>query len=309
MSKKVSVFGKGIPVFVIVILGLALVSAALIPYWGTITGLVTVDQGFKVGGQNWDGDQVKWDGEITSLENGTIHSVDYSLDNNAGVDANIKFATICDEQGDSDGCEDITTTEMVEMSVTGFTDPADAFDWDYYKKSYYETPVTNLSALKEVTYLFEITGRTGFGDTLAPYVVLVSDDFPLGAAVQIIPDGETYDLDTEYSKTIDDDTRFHVPGDTNCAGQDYTTGCTLAQVKGFYPNAELSVMSVALGAWSGASNSITALAGISKVNGEQAVHKSFKVGAGEKSNLNIAVYFPKMMKPDVYDFTTTVEPA
>jgi len=44
MSKKVSVFGKGIPVFVIVILGMALVSAALVPYLsGMVTGTVEVE--------------------------------------------------------------------------------------------------------------------------------------------------------------------------------------------------------------------------------------------------------------------------
>jgi len=43
MKKKVNVFGKSIPVLAIFVLGIALVSAALITSWGTITGLVTVE--------------------------------------------------------------------------------------------------------------------------------------------------------------------------------------------------------------------------------------------------------------------------
>jgi len=43
LKKKVNVFGKGIPVLAIFVLGIALVSAALIPFWGTITGSVVVE--------------------------------------------------------------------------------------------------------------------------------------------------------------------------------------------------------------------------------------------------------------------------
>ena len=44
LKKKVNVFGKGIPVFAIVILGIALVGAALAPYLsGMVIGTVTVE--------------------------------------------------------------------------------------------------------------------------------------------------------------------------------------------------------------------------------------------------------------------------
>lgn len=40
MKKKVNILGKSVPVFVLVLLGIGLVSAALITSWGTITGSV-----------------------------------------------------------------------------------------------------------------------------------------------------------------------------------------------------------------------------------------------------------------------------
>lgn len=49
MKKKVNMFGKTIPVFAFVILGLALVSAALVPYLSnTVTGNVIVDYAAEV---------------------------------------------------------------------------------------------------------------------------------------------------------------------------------------------------------------------------------------------------------------------
>ncbi len=77
LKKKVNVFGKGIPVFAIVILGLALVSAALLPYFGKITGLVTVtSQGLLVDGLSYPDSQnaivEEWDDStFTSLEERT----------------------------------------------------------------------------------------------------------------------------------------------------------------------------------------------------------------------------------------------
>ena len=49
MKKKVNVFGKGVPVLAIFVLGIALVSAALVPYLsGMVVGNVDVDSPFEV---------------------------------------------------------------------------------------------------------------------------------------------------------------------------------------------------------------------------------------------------------------------
>ena len=90
MKKKVNVFGKGVPVFVIVLLGLAIVSAALLPYFGKITGLVTVSQGLLVDGlsvQTGSGNiQDSYD-SFTSLQNPT-YVLPHELENHASVQAN-----------------------------------------------------------------------------------------------------------------------------------------------------------------------------------------------------------------------------
>ena len=49
MKKKVNVFGKTVPVFVLVLLGVGLVSALLVPYLSnTITGMVTVSSPMQI---------------------------------------------------------------------------------------------------------------------------------------------------------------------------------------------------------------------------------------------------------------------
>ncbi len=105
MKKKVNVFGKTVPVFVLVLLGIGLVSAALITSWGTITGLVTVTQGLYLNGVSHDTIQVfSFDGNaFTSLEEKTETSTHY-LENTAGVDAEFDLVTTCaDSVGNCDG--------------------------------------------------------------------------------------------------------------------------------------------------------------------------------------------------------------
>ena len=124
LSKKVNVFGKGIPVFAFVILGLALVSAALIPYWGVITGLVTVNQGLTVDGGNWDTVITEPAVTMTSLDAKMISSGHY-LDNQADVDATVYLKTTCVGGGDS--CVSVPiSTDTIGLS-TKWSTKADAF--------------------------------------------------------------------------------------------------------------------------------------------------------------------------------------
>ena len=61
LKKKVNVFGKGIPVFAIVILGIALVGAALAPYLsGMVTGNVSVESPMLTGISTGEGAAVDW---------------------------------------------------------------------------------------------------------------------------------------------------------------------------------------------------------------------------------------------------------
>ncbi|KKL90391.1 hypothetical protein LCGC14_1905180, partial [marine sediment metagenome] len=167
---------------------------------------------------------------------------------------------------------------------------------------YYNSPVTNLNELLTVNYSFKITERTGFADTTAPYVVIKTANL---VAVQMIPDGGNYVMGTDHMKTIDDTTLFHTPGKPTCT---QAIPCTFGAIKTEHGSEAVTEVSLALGAWGNSANAIKASMGISTINGEQAVHKSLVVSPGETSSLRIVTDFPKMMKPNVYDFTTTVTP-
>ncbi len=123
LKKKVNVFGKGIPVFAIVILGLALVSAALIPYWGIITGSVVVNQGLFLDEKAWD-TPIGYSESLTSLDAKMITSGHY-LDNQADVDAIVYLKTTC--VGGDDSCAGVPiSTDTIGLSTKWSTE-ADAF--------------------------------------------------------------------------------------------------------------------------------------------------------------------------------------
>jgi len=98
MKKKVNVFGKTIPVFVIALLGIAVVSAALIGYWGTITGQVTVNQGLFLDGRNYEAQITEDAVTMYSLEEKTVSSGHY-LENTADIPAVVTLGL-----GENDGC-------------------------------------------------------------------------------------------------------------------------------------------------------------------------------------------------------------
>jgi len=113
LKRKVNILGKSIPMFVIALLGVALVSAALISYFGSITGNVIVDQGLFLDGNDWDDSITEVWSDFTSLEAMTFVSA-HSLENSADVNAEVELDRTCSETS-GDGCEDITTTYLNGM--------------------------------------------------------------------------------------------------------------------------------------------------------------------------------------------------
>jgi hypothetical protein len=101
-NKKVNLFGKKVPVFAIVLLGIGLVTAALLPYFGQITGSAVVNQGLLVDGQVYsDGVIDDTYANFTSLQAMTFVSA-HSLENNADVEANVSLDMNCSGKS----CED-----------------------------------------------------------------------------------------------------------------------------------------------------------------------------------------------------------
>ena len=99
MKKKVNVFGKTIPVFVIALLSMAVVSAALLSYFGMITGIFTVTQ--AVSATTISNSFANVAGESV-IDCGTGGG--YSVKNNADVEIPIQFGTTCrNVEGFDDG--------------------------------------------------------------------------------------------------------------------------------------------------------------------------------------------------------------
>jgi len=121
MKKKVNVFGKKLPVFVIALFAIGLVSAALLPWFGVITGNVTVSQGLLVDGKSMldSGNIVETWAPFTSLEEKTFLDAHW-LDNQASVEAVVSLVPACLATGSSDGCNDIITSyfELETLEAT-----------------------------------------------------------------------------------------------------------------------------------------------------------------------------------------------
>jgi hypothetical protein len=120
--KSVRILGKSIPLFVMVLLLAGLGSAALLTYYGTITGKVTVAQSVLLDGKSWPDSQVI--DKISESEpapiGGECFCSPHSVKNQASVPAGISFATTYSPLlTDSE----IVTTELSKMNelihVTG----------------------------------------------------------------------------------------------------------------------------------------------------------------------------------------------
>lgn len=296
-KKKLLLFGL-LPLLVI---GIA--SAALVGFFGKITQSVDVEQAVALSGTGCSSSECTDSFVMSGGE--TIISETYAITSMTSVDGEVQFVTDCSAIESENSCDELITTEMVELSVTGFTG-GDEFERDHYKTTDYES-TTSLDELDTVTYSFKVTENSG-SNQLAPYVVIVGQGIgPYNVAVYLIPDGETYDTNTEYTRTIDENSLFHIPGDNDCANQNPATAtCTLDYIKTNF-DAPLSKIRLAVGAWGDPLN-FKALVGISKINGEQAVHKSLTIGAEETMNFVTMNNLPFGSIPGDYTITTSVEP-
>lgn len=103
-KKKVNVFGKTVPVFVLVLLGIGLVSAALLTVYGTITGNVVVEQSVKLDGQDYGTPVID---DLGTVVAGTpIAYKDHHLTNaNPTTNALISLDTTC---AGGDSCDELS---------------------------------------------------------------------------------------------------------------------------------------------------------------------------------------------------------
>ena len=299
--KKLRILEREIPIVVLLLVLLAgFGSAALLSYYGQISTTVNIQQAIVLDGSTCTGTMgggCTSDDTVDAVGSETEYGDLHTLSSNTENDLDVKFSN-------TDNCGNTLITNMVEMSVDGFSDINTAFDPDYYRGTYYESPITDLDDLETMTYAFRITGDTlGSGD-LAPYVVLIGSGFDAGVAVQMIPDGGTYSVGTDYLKTIDSDTTFHVPGGSTCT---QANPCTLTELKSEYPSATVESIKLAFGAWPG-TGTISTLAGLTTINGGQAVHKSFKVYGETEVDMQNRYDFAVNIMAGTCTITTHIEP-
>ncbi len=300
MKKKVNIFGKAIPVFAIFILGMALVSAALIPYFAQITGLVTVDQGLSVDGVSYN-TPITYGVTMTSLEEKTVSSDNYELRNTANVEGIVRLDTIC-VNSTSDDCE-VTSTAIFEISTTGGVE-----NWD---RVVTQDGSTLISAVTSLSFDYELTETTsGF----SPYFVLGLDTNNDGLqddwAVSMQDTGKV--IDTEYTQD-ESSLSFHIVSHGTNGNCTQASPCNLAEVIDAVGLKTILYVKVAVGEW-GDATTTTALVKNIEVNSVNVIENGIVVPAGSGSavegdvDFSIVTDFPKMMLPDTYTITTTVNP-
>ena len=299
MKKKVNVFGKSVPVFAIAILSVALVSGALLSYYGVITGSVVVTQGLLVDGLAWDqAEDISYSASLTSLENPVILSVHY-LDNNANVDAKVDLNYSCGPSVDN--CNEITT-------------------------KYYETNLIDgsLNLSKKNTDWTQVTGDT---DVVVTYHTDVATGVMTVGSITGLPGGYIliYYADEEFA---DDGTRLATPGqayalnvggvipisqnDGNlkdganyCAydGYDHCRGIKLWAIR----TTDLSGNTIIWNSgWQSAYYFETDMLGWDHLNDE--LISPVEVLANSELDFVIVSEFPQMMIPDNYTIETKIVP-
>ena len=102
MNKKL--FGMPIAVFLVGILLIGGATAALMTYFGQVQTEVNIDQGLKLDGNNWDEPVTQ---TINAFSVQSYFGVtSHVLTNDAGVDAEVKLVTECEEiETTHDGCD------------------------------------------------------------------------------------------------------------------------------------------------------------------------------------------------------------
>ena len=314
MKKKVNVFGKKLPVFVIAIFAMVLVSAALLPYFAQLTGLVTVDQGLTWDGENWDADLVfDFNDEVTtSLDEETFTSPHY-LENTADVDAEFSLVTTC--AGTTEDCNAGTPEginwyyeyNLLAEGDQGTEDrvtvlPTESFD------TLFELNTISWDANVLAGYMPHVDVFLDNGKTLI-FEGAKSTDGVWCDATTPYPDGELTTFGVDRGEEINDATYAWENGDIPgpCGGVEFELiHNPLSEWKTIYGNVGILKLEFEVDTWilelPIADSDVSGI----KVNGDLVEVSGLK--AGDKLDFNFLVEFPKMLKPDTYTIETKVMP-
>jgi len=142
--KEISIVGKSVPVFALVLAGLAVVgTAALLTYYGTITSTVDVHQSILLDGQDVNtGSLTISDGPFHPAPGGEKFCFDHSLTNQMSIDGQVNLVTTCSNDiGNGQDCSGVTTSflksadyslqySVGDIDVT-VEDTGDSIKWTY----------------------------------------------------------------------------------------------------------------------------------------------------------------------------------
>jgi len=317
-KKKISFFGKEISVFAVVVVAMiAIASAALIPYFGLITGHVTVGQGLLVDGKSWDAIDIIYDATFTSLEEKNVSSGNYELKNTADVVGVVKLVTTCKDSSEVDCDEHVIITPIFKLSITGDTTIAGQGGSTDQDRVTANGGAIDLSSITNLNFAYELTTTT---NGLSPYFVLGLDTDNDGVAnynaVSFQENGATANVWHTHNGV--NNQIWHVVTPTGVT--DLATG-TFEEVKTKYTSAKIVQVKVMIGFW-GDAHPTTALVKDITMNTVDVVESNGLIVRQYDStdttdrtwgdnivDFSIDTYFPKMMKPDTYTITTTVNSA
>lgn len=315
MKKKVSLFGKEVSVFAIVMVAMiGLVSAVLLPYFGVITGLVTVNQGLTWDGANWDDNLVfDFNNEVTTSLDAETFTSNHYLENTANVSAEFDLVTTC--AATDDGCEDIEWGyEYLLDNSAGTCSGYPNEGWQQECEKRVGLKGMPLSALTSISWDANVI--SGY----MPHVdVILSNGKALSFAYATIGAGCNDDISTyptgefnTFDGVILNDDAYaweSMPGSCGDSAFD-AQHRTLAQWKLDYPGVNIVRIDLEIDDWIIESNSSfdhsNSVVKNILVNG-QPVEVSGLI-AGSKLYFDFKVDFPKMLKPDVYTIETKVMP-
>ncbi|MCK5321355.1 hypothetical protein KAJ38_02145 [Candidatus Pacearchaeota archaeon] len=124
MKKKVNMFGKEFSVFALVMVAMVtFASAALLTYYGSVTGLVTASQSVLVDGQDYN-TPISNDYNVTA--GGSVSDCGHDLKNHAEIPADVSLATTCASPTETTGtCAGVTTEVYGILELTKKTKSAE----------------------------------------------------------------------------------------------------------------------------------------------------------------------------------------
>ncbi|MFH1521684.1 MAG: hypothetical protein ABIF18_01870 [archaeon] len=187
MKKKVSMFGKEFSVFAIVMVAMiGLASAALLPYFGIITGNAVVSQSVTINDVSYSeaGIEGKWNSNFVagdSVVDCDGEDKGYNLKNNANVEATIQLETTCANTTEQDNGEQTITSinwaeecEGIDTEIYGtlVLTSKNTATWD---------PTTDKRITVEYTIVgddfeYNITNEEGTAFSLDNYVLVYYKD-------------------------------------------------------------------------------------------------------------------------------------